>query len=146
MKTKLKGSQVVAYGFFGMFLNTFYLMFLAYFRLIYLTDVLKLSTTVSAIVNSLATWGNVVTMLLAGVLIDKVNFKTGKYRTWTLVGGIIMGISFPLLFSNLGLSQGAAGAMFIVMFIVQILLLRRFKKDAEELSGMSLVQDEGLIG
>ena len=34
----------------------------------------------------------------------------------------------------------------IVMFIVQILLLRRFKKDAEELSGMSLVQDEGLIG
>ena len=119
MKNKLKGSQVVAYGFFGMFLNTFYLMFLAYFRLIYLTDVLKLSTTVSAIVNSLATWGNVVTMLLAGVLIDKVNFKTGKYRTWTLVGGIIMGISFPLLFSNLGLSQGAAGAMFIVMFIVQ---------------------------
>ena len=64
---KLKGSQVVAYGFFGMFLNTFYLCFLAYFRLIYLTDVLKLSTTVSAIVNSLATWGNVVTMLLAGV-------------------------------------------------------------------------------
>lgn len=119
MKTKLKGSQVVAYGFFGMFLNTFYLMFLAYFRLVYLTDVLQLSTTVAAIVNSLATWGNVVTMLLAGILIDKVNFKTGKYRTWTLVGGIIMGISFPLLFSNLGLSQGAAGVMFIVMFIIQ---------------------------
>ena len=116
---KLKGSQVVAYGFFGMFLNTFYLCFLAYFRLIYLTDVLKLSTTVSAIVNSLATWGNVVTMLLAGVLIDKINFKTGKYRTWTLVGGIVMGISFPLLFSNLGLGQTAAGIMFIVMFIVQ---------------------------
>lgn len=116
---KLKGSQVIAYGFFGMFLNTFYLMFLAYFRLVYLTNVLQLSTTIAAVVNSLATWGNVVTMLLAGILIDKINFKTGKYRTWALVGGIVMGIAFPLLFSNLGLSQGAAGALFIVLFVVQ---------------------------
>lgn len=116
---KLKGSQVIAYGFFGMFLNTFYLMFLAYFRLVYLTNVLQLSTTIAAVVNSLATWGNVVTMLLAGILIDKINFKTGKYRTWALVGGIVMGITFPLLFSNLGLSQAAAGALFVVLFVVQ---------------------------
>lgn len=116
---KLKGSQVIAYGFFGMFLNTFYLMFLAYFRLVYLTNVLQLSTTIAAVVNSLATWGNVVTMLLAGILINKINFKTGKYRTWALVGGIVMGIAFPLLFSNLGLSQGAAGTLFIVLFVVQ---------------------------
>lgn len=116
---KLKGTQVIAYGFCGMFLNTFYLMFLAYFRLVYLTDVLQLGTSVAALVNSLATWGNVVTMLLAGILIDKINFKTGKYRTWALVGGIIMGIVFPLLFSNLGLSQAAASVLFIVLFVAQ---------------------------
>lgn len=116
---KLKGSQVIAYGFCGMFLNTFYLMFLAYFRLVYLTDVLHLGTSVAALVNSLATWGNVVTMLLAGVLINKFNFKTGKYRTWALVGGIFMGIVFPLLFSNLGLSEGAASVLFIVLFVAQ---------------------------
>lgn len=115
----LKSSQVILYGFFGMFLNTFYLMFLAYNRLYYLTNVLKLSTTISAVVNSLATWGNVVTMLMAGVLIDKINFKSGKYRTWTLVGGIIMALSFPLMFSDLNLSQGAAGALFVVLFVVQ---------------------------
>ena len=119
MKTKLKTSQVIAYGFFGMFLNTFYLMFLAYFRLVYLTNVLQLSTTIAATVNSLATWGNVVTMLLAGILIDKINFKHGKYRTWALVGGIVMGIALPLLFSNLGLSQAAAGALFIILFVIQ---------------------------
>lgn len=115
----LKGSQVVLYGFFGMFLNTFYLMFLAYNRLYYLTNILQLSTTVSALVNSLATWGNVVTMLLAGVLIDRINFKNGKYRTWTLVGGIVMALVFPLMFSDLNLSQGAAGALFVILFVVQ---------------------------
>lgn len=115
----LKTTQVLAYGFFGMFLNTFYLMFLAYNRLIYLTNVLQLSTSISALVNSLATWGNVVTMLLAGVLIDKINFKAGKYRTWALVGGIFMGIVFPLMFSDLHLSQGAAGALFVVLFVLQ---------------------------
>ena len=119
MKTKLKTSQIIAYGFFGMFLNTFYLMFLAYFRLVYLTNVIQLSTTIAATVNSLATWGNVVTMLLAGILIDKINFKSGKYRTWALVGGIVMGIVLPLLFSDLGLSEAAAGALFIVLFVVQ---------------------------
>ena len=119
MKTKLKTSQVVLYGFCGMFLNTFYLMFLAYFRLVYLTNVLQLSTTIAATVNSLATWGNVVTMLLAGVLIDKINFKTGKFRTWAVVGGVVMSIVFPLLFSNLGLSQATAGALFIVLFVAQ---------------------------
>ena len=119
MKTKLKSSQVIAYGFFGMFLNTFYLMFLAYFRLVYLTNVLQLSTAVAATVNSLATWGNVVTMLLAGILIDRINFKKGKYRTWAVVGGVIMSIVFPLLFSNLGLGQAAAGALFIVLFVAQ---------------------------
>lgn len=116
---KLKGSQVILYGFFGMFLNTFYLMFLAYFRLIYLTNVLQLSTGIAAIVNTLSVWGNVVTMLLAGVLIDKINFKSGKYRTWTLVGGIVMGIVFPLMFSNLHLPQAAAGALFVALFIIQ---------------------------
>ncbi len=119
LKPTLKQSQILLYGFFGMFLNTFYLMFLAYNRLFYLTNVLQLSTTISAIVNTLSVWGNVVTMVLAGILIDKINFKTGRFRTWTLVGGIVMGIVFPLMFSDLGLSQGAAGALFVVLFIVQ---------------------------
>ena len=58
----LKKSQILLYGFFGMFLNTFYLMFLAYNRLFYLTNVLQLSTQISAVVNTLSVWGNVVTM------------------------------------------------------------------------------------
>ncbi len=119
LKPTLKQSQILLYGFFGMFLNTFYLMFLAYNRLFYLTNVLQLSTTVSAIVNSLSVWGNVVTMILAGVFVDKISFKLGKFRTWTLVGGIVMAIVFPFMFSDLGLSQAAAGALFVVLFVIQ---------------------------
>ena len=40
----LKKSQLLMYGFGGMFLNTFYLMFLAYYRLFFLTNVLMLDT------------------------------------------------------------------------------------------------------
>ncbi len=119
-KTTLKQSQILLYGFCGMFLNTFYLMFLAYNRLFYLTDILQLSTGVSALVNSLSVWGNVVTMILAGGIVDKINFKkVGKFAGWAVIGGIGMSISFPLLFSDLGLSQSAAGALFVVLFVVQ---------------------------
>ncbi len=119
-KPTLKQSQLLLYGFCGMFLNTFYLMFLAYFRLFYLTNVLQLSTGVSALVNTLSVWGNVVTMMLAGGLVDRINFKKcGKFCGWAVIGGIGMSISFPLLFSNLGLSQSAAGVLFVILFVVQ---------------------------
>lgn len=118
--TALKQSQILLYGFFGMFLNTFYLMFLAYNRLFYLTNVLQLSTGVSALVNSLAVWGNVVTMILAGGIVDRINFKKwGKFCGWAVIGGTAMSVSLPLLFSDLGLSQAAAGALFVALFVVQ---------------------------
>ncbi len=115
----LKKNQVLLYGFFGMFLNTFYLMFLAYNRLFYLTNVLKLSTGVSAVVNTLSVWGNVVTMLLAGAIIEKFSFKSGKFRTWAAIGGLVVGVAFTMLFADFHLSQGVAGALFVVLFVVQ---------------------------
>ena len=115
----LKKSQILLYGFFGMFLNTFYLMFLAYNRLFYLTNVLQLNTGIAAVVNTLSVWGNVVTMLLAGAIIEKFTFKSGKFRTWAVVGGLLVGVAFTLLFANFNMSQGAAGAMFVVMFVIQ---------------------------
>lgn len=115
----LKKSQILLYGFLGMFLNTFYLMFLAYNRLFYLTNILQLDTTVAALVNTLSVWGNVVTMILAGGIIEKFTFKMGKFRPWAVIGGITVGVSFTLLFADLGLSTGAAGAFFVVMFVIQ---------------------------
>lgn len=115
----LSKMQVLLYGFFGMFLNTFYLMFLAYNRLFYLTNILKLSTQVSAIVNTLSVWGNVVTMLLAGVIIEKFRFKSNKFRSWTVIGGLLVGVAFTLLFADFHMSQAAAGVMFVVMFVIQ---------------------------
>ena len=88
-----------------MFLNTFYLMFLAYNRLFYLTDVLQLGTSIAATVNTLSVWGNVVTMILAGGIIEKFTFKMGRFRPWAVIGGLLVGVGFTLLFSDLGLSQ-----------------------------------------
>lgn len=117
----LKTSKVILYGFLGMFLNTFYLMFLSYNRLFYLTDVLQLGTTVAATVNTLSVWGNVVTMILAGGIIEKFTFKMGRFRPWAVIGGLMVGVCFTILFSDLGLSKGAAGVLFVVMFVIQSL-------------------------
>lgn len=119
-KTTLKQSQLLLYGFFGMFLNTFYLMFLAYFRLFYLTNVLQLGTNIAALVNTLSVWGNVVTMMLAGGIVDRISFKKwGKFCGWAVIGGVGMSISLPLLFSDMGLSKSVAGAVFVILFVVQ---------------------------
>ncbi|MCJ7836612.1 MFS transporter [Cuneatibacter sp. NSJ-177] len=115
----LKKSQLLMYGFGGMFLNTFYLMFLAYYRLFFLTNVLMLDTYVAATINSISVWINVGTMVLAGIIVDSTNLKWGKFRSWVPIGGVMVTIAFPLMFANLGLSTGAAAVMFVVMFAIQ---------------------------
>ncbi len=160
-KGTLKVSQIVLYGVFGMFVNTFYLMYLTYNRIYYLTNVLQLNETLSAVVASASAWINVLTMILAGPLIDKVKFKNGKYRSWTLIGGILMVVALPMLYTNWHLSGTAAAVVYVVMFAIQSIsyntlwvaeraLLGPMSKTSEDASSLALASQLasvfGLIG
>lgn len=120
-KNKLSIWQIYGYGLCGMFVNTFYLGYLAFTRLYFLTDVLQLNPYIAATINSATVWINVGTMLLGGIFVDGTNMKWGRYRSWVLIGGIVFSISFPLMFTNFGLPQGVASALFVILFIVQSL-------------------------
>lgn len=160
-KGSLKLSEIILYGVFGMFANTFYLMYLSYNRLYYLTEVLQLNEGLSAVVASASAWINVLTMILAGPLIDKIKFKNGKYRTWTLVGGIMMVVALPLLYTNWHVSGATAAVVYVVMFAIQSIsyntlwvaeraLLGPMSKTTEDASSLALASQLasvfGLIG
>ena len=160
-KGTLKLSQIVLYGVFGMFANTFYLMFLSYNRLYYLNNILQLSDTLSAVVATASAWINVLTMILAGPLIDKIKFKNGKYRSWTLLGGVMMVVTLPLLYTNWHVSGTTAAIVYVVMFLLQSIsyntlwvaeraLLGPMSKTTEDASSLALSSQLasvfGLIG
>ena len=160
-KGTLKLSEIILYGVFGMFVNTFYLMFLTYNRIYYLTNILQLSDTLSAVVATASAWINVLTMILAGPLIDKIKFKNGKYRSWTLLGGILMVIALPMLYTNWHVSGTTAAVVYVVMFAIQSIsynslwvaeraLLGPMSKTSEDASSLALASQLasvfGLIG
>ncbi len=160
-KGSLKISEIILYGVFGMFVNTFYLMYLTYNRVYYLSNVLNLDGVLSAVVASASAWINVLTMIFAGPLIDKIKFKNGKYRSWTLIGGVLMVVALPLLYTNWHVSGATAAIIYVLMFALQSIsyntlwvaeraLLGPMSKTSEDASSLALASQLasvfGLIG
>lgn len=91
------GEQVL-YGFGGMFKYSLGSYFLSYYWLFFMTDIAKVPTALAATAYSIVTLIKTVTMMYAGALADGTNLKWGKYRSWVLIGDIILLISTGLLF------------------------------------------------
>ncbi len=155
-KGSLKISEIILYGLFGMFANTFYLMYLTYNRVYYLTNVLQLDEKLSAVVASASAWINVLTMILAGPLIDKIKFRNGKYRSWTLIGGVLMVVALPLLYTNWHVSGVTAAVIYVLMFALQSIsyntlwvaeraLLGPMSKTSEDASSLALASQLGSV-
>lgn len=117
--TSLKQWQIYGYGFSGMFLNTFMLMFLAYYLLFYLTNVWGFSALTAAGIYGAAMWLRTGTMVVAGVAVDSTNLKWGKYRSWLYIGSLLTLVGSTLMFTNLGIAnQTLAIALFFVVYSI----------------------------
>lgn len=78
------------YGYgVGEFGFTFFLMFIAYHLMYYMTDVLMMPTDVAAVTYTTIQWFEGITILLAGVVIDRVHIKWGRYRPWMIGGATV---------------------------------------------------------
>ena len=117
----LSFGELFGYGAGGMFTYTFYNMLQAYFMLYFLTEVLGLSTVLAATIYSVTQWVKVITMILAGTIIDATMLKLGKYRSWILIGTVGVTIFATIMFLNLGLPTSAAIAVFLVAYVLQSL-------------------------
>lgn len=78
------------------------------FFVIFLTDVAQLPLALVAAITSVAGIADAVTAMLAGVIIDKVNFKNGKYRPWLIYCSPFVVAFFVLMFTKIGSDPMAA--------------------------------------
>lgn len=86
------------------------------FFVIFLTDVAQLPLALVAAITSVAgiadaitaMLADAITAMLAGVIIDKVNFKNGKYRPWLIYCPPFVVAFFVLMFTKIGSDPMAA--------------------------------------
>ena len=94
------GMSEVGFSFMSTVETTFFVIFL--------TDVAQLPLALVAAITSVAGIADAITAMLAGVIIDKVNFKNGKYRPWLIYCPPFVVAFFVLMFTKIGSDPMAA--------------------------------------
>jgi len=72
------------------------------FLIFFLTDVAKLPLGITAIITGFSAIVDAIGTVIAGVVIDKVTFKNGKYRPWLLICPPVVTFFFVLCFTKIG--------------------------------------------
>lgn len=72
------------------------------FFVIFLTDVAQLPLYITGIIAGSTAIIDAVSAVVAGIVIDKVKFKSGKYRPWLLICPPIVVAFFILMFTRIG--------------------------------------------
>jgi len=72
------------------------------FFMIFLTDVALLPLSITGIIAGSTAIIDAISAVIAGIVIDKVTFKNGKYRPWLLICPPIVTVFFVLMFTKIG--------------------------------------------
>ena len=116
-KSKLSFKVRYSYGL-GEFGFSFFLVFISYYLMYFLTDVAKFSTAVAGTIYTLVQWLECLTLLWAGFMMDRLHLKRGKYRPWVLFGGIVCAVGMVCFFTKWPVSQGVYTFIFPVCYLV----------------------------
>lgn len=79
---------------------------------IFLTDAVGLEAAVMASILSIASIVDMVSVPIVGIVMQKVNFKSGKFRPWLMIGAVIAALFRWLSFCDVGMSGAARGLWF----------------------------------
>jgi len=109
--------EVVGYGACSMGALMFQASFVSYQLLAFLTNVSGFSTVVAATIFSFANLIKIITMAASGTLIDGVTFKSGKFRTWCLIGGFVS-VASSLMFFKFDMAEAAYIVVFVALFVI----------------------------
>ena len=116
-KGTLSLAQLIGYGACSMGTLTFTASWVAYMVLPFLTNIAGFSTAAAAGIYSLSNIIKVLATIAGGSIIDSVNWKKGKFRTWTLVGGIAI-LVFSCMFFKFDLPEKVYVIVFTVLFFM----------------------------
>lgn len=108
-----------SYGYgFGEFGFTFFLFFISYYLMYYMTDVLCLPMGTAAFIYTLVQWFEGITMVGAGILVDRVRIPGGRYRPWMLLGAVLCAVSTVIFFWNFHLSDLGNTLVFTIFYFL----------------------------
>ena len=117
-KATISLPKAIAYGGGGMFSLMFSASFLSYMLMPFLTEASGFSTTMAATLFSLQNVVKIVAMIASGVVIDRFAFRSGKYRPWCLIGGVMMTIFTGLSLTRFNLPEPVYVVVFILFFFL----------------------------
>ncbi len=95
-KNGLASKTVYTYAL-GDFCFTFFILFVGYYLMFFLTDVIKFPTKLAASIYSLVQVFETAGIIIGGIVIERARIKGGKYRPWLLMGGCVCAV-FTTLF------------------------------------------------
>lgn len=104
------GLAALAWPLLNAMMNSFWQYFM--------TDVALIATGVVALVLSISRTLEWVTVIIAGIIMEKVSFKKGKYAPWLLMAPTGVTIFFVLMFINYPLSQMAKAIMLGTFYVL----------------------------
>ncbi|NTU89760.1 MAG: hypothetical protein HGA54_07650 [Actinobacteria bacterium] len=87
------------------------------FFMIFLTDVALLPLAITGIIAGSTAIVDAISAVIAGIVIDKVKFKSGKYRPWLLICPPIVTVFFVLCFTKIG-GDVTAGILIGIGYVV----------------------------
>lgn len=87
------------------------------FFLVFLTDVALLPLYITGIIAGFSAIADAISAVVAGIVIDKVSFKSGKYRPWLLICPPIVVVFFVFMFTKIG-GDVTAGIIISVAYIL----------------------------
>lgn len=112
---RAKKIELVLFGMEG-FTNNIIGIFISMFFLIYATDVYGISAGAAGLIFAISKVFDAVTDPVAGVLIDRTHFKSGKFRPWVVIGVILMVTGIVMLFA--GPAIGRKSAYLLIAYII----------------------------
>ncbi len=112
-------SNLFLYGYaLGEFGFTFFLFFVSYYLMLFMTDVLQLPTTLAAVLYTTVQWFEAITMILSGIYIDRAKPRNGKFRPWLVIGSIILLVGMTLFYTAVDLPNWAKGVWFTLFYLI----------------------------
>lgn len=132
---KLKSSVLNLSGF-GDFGFTLFVNVELYYWAAFLTDYARFSVATATFILTITSVIDCIWVPITGWLIEKSNFKWGKYRSWLVIGPPIMIFTYALEFSRIGSSEMLAAGIVIAAFSIKTLA-----QDLAYSASVSLVSD-----
>lgn len=121
---------------FGDFGFTLFVDVELYYWSAFLTDYAKFTLATATFILTLTSIIDCIWVPVTGWLIEKCNFRWGKYRSWLVIGPPIMIFAYALEFSRISQSTALAAGIVIIGFSVKTLA-----QDLAYSASVSLVSD-----